>query len=90
MNLTKLQWWERFQKYYAEFSEILIIDLSRMNVDDYIQQVHNGLNDYFATFILSAKRSILNQLGQSRKPSSLDIFERILFSTYGIGRKLQA
>ncbi|MGH7953699.1 MAG: glucose-6-phosphate isomerase [Limisphaerales bacterium] len=35
MNYTKLQWWERFQKYYAEFPEIgLAIDLSRMNVDD--------------------------------------------------------
>ena len=35
MNLTKLQWWERFQKYYTEFPQIgLAIDLSRMNVDD--------------------------------------------------------
>ena len=35
MNLTKIQWWERFQKYYTEFPQIgLAIDLSRMNVDD--------------------------------------------------------
>ena len=35
MNLTKLQWWERFQKYYTEFPELgLAVDLSRMNVDD--------------------------------------------------------
>ncbi len=35
MNYTKLQWWERFQKYYTEFPELgLAIDLSRMNVDD--------------------------------------------------------
>ncbi len=35
MKLTKLQWWERFQKYYTEFPQIgLAIDLSRMNVDD--------------------------------------------------------
>ncbi|HUB87326.1 MAG TPA: glucose-6-phosphate isomerase [Verrucomicrobiae bacterium] len=35
MNYTKLQWWERFQKYYTEFPEIgLAVDLSRMNVDD--------------------------------------------------------
>ena len=35
MKLTKLQWWERFQKYYTEFPELgLAIDLSRMNVDD--------------------------------------------------------
>ena len=35
MNHTKLQWWERFQKYYTEFPELgLAVDLSRMNVDD--------------------------------------------------------
>jgi len=35
MNYTKLQWWERFQKYYTVFPEAgLAIDLSRMNVDD--------------------------------------------------------
>ena len=35
MNYTKLQWWERFQKYYTEFPELgLAIDLSRMKVDD--------------------------------------------------------
>ena len=35
MNYSKLQWWERFQKYYAEFPTLgLAVDLSRMNVDD--------------------------------------------------------
>src|SRR5665213_2817745 len=35
MKYTKLQWWERFKKYYTEFPELgLAIDLSRMNVDD--------------------------------------------------------
>jgi glucose-6-phosphate isomerase len=35
MNYTKLQWWDRFQKYYTEFPELgLAVDLSRMNVDD--------------------------------------------------------
>ena len=35
MNYTKLQWWERFQKYYTEFPAVgLAVDLSRMNVDD--------------------------------------------------------
>ena len=35
MNYSKLQWWERFQKYYTEFPTIgLAVDLSRMNVDD--------------------------------------------------------
>ena len=35
MKYSKLQWWERFQKYYTEFADLgLAIDLSRMNVDD--------------------------------------------------------
>lgn len=35
MNYSKLQWWERFQKYYTEFPTLgLAVDLSRMNVDD--------------------------------------------------------
>jgi glucose-6-phosphate isomerase len=35
MNYTKLQWWERFQKYYTEFPTLgLAVDLSRMNIDD--------------------------------------------------------
>ena len=35
MTYTKLQWWERFQKYYTEFPELgLALDLSRMKVDD--------------------------------------------------------
>jgi glucose-6-phosphate isomerase len=35
MNYTKLQWWERFQKYYTEFPTLgLAVDLSRMNMDD--------------------------------------------------------
>ena len=35
MSYTKLQWWERFQKYYTEFPEVgLAVDLSRMNVSD--------------------------------------------------------
>src|SRR5712672_1107374 len=35
MNLSKQEWWERFQKYYTEFPEVgLTVDLSRMNVSD--------------------------------------------------------
>src|SRR5882724_9063355 len=35
MNLSKQEWWERFQKYYTEFPEVgLAVDLSRMNVSD--------------------------------------------------------
>lgn len=34
MNYSKLQWWDRFQKYYTEFPALgLAVDLSRMNVD---------------------------------------------------------
>ena len=35
MNYTKLQWWERFQKFYTAFPDLgLAVDLSRMKVDD--------------------------------------------------------
>lgn len=35
MNYTKVQWWERFQKYYTEFPAAgLAVDLSRMKVSD--------------------------------------------------------
>ena len=35
MNYTKVQWWERFQKYYTEFPDAgLAVDLSRMNVSE--------------------------------------------------------
>jgi glucose-6-phosphate isomerase len=35
MNYTKLEWWERFQKYYTEFPAAgLAVDLSRMKVSD--------------------------------------------------------
>jgi glucose-6-phosphate isomerase len=35
MNYSKLEWWERFQKYYTEFPDLgLAVDLSRMRVDD--------------------------------------------------------
>jgi len=35
MNYSKLEWWNRFQKYYTDFPTLgLSVDLSRMNVDD--------------------------------------------------------
>jgi glucose-6-phosphate isomerase len=53
MNLTKLQWWERFQKYYAEFPEMgLAIDLSRMNVDD----------DFFSTMEPKAQKALADMV----------------------------
>jgi hypothetical protein len=45
MNYTKLQWWERFQKYYTEFPEVgLAVDLSRMNVDDVFREPWNRVS----------------------------------------------
>jgi len=41
MNLTKLQWWERFQKYHTAFPSVgVALDLSRMNVDDAFFAAH--------------------------------------------------
>lgn len=35
MSCSKSEWWERFEKYYAEFSEAgLAVELSRRNVSD--------------------------------------------------------
>jgi glucose-6-phosphate isomerase len=50
MNYTKLQWWERFQKYYTEFPELgLAIDLSRMSVDDaFFQSMEPRIQKAFA------------------------------------------
>jgi glucose-6-phosphate isomerase len=54
MNYTKLEWWERFQKYHSEFPEVgLAVDLSRMNVSDEFfasmePQVNTALTDMAA------------------------------------------
>src|SRR5580658_1779463 len=48
MTYTKLQWWERFQKYRTEFPQVsLAVDLSRMNVSD----------EFFATMEAPAQKA---------------------------------
>lgn len=62
MNYTKLQWWERFQKYYAEFPSIdLAIDLSRMNVDDaFFATMEPRMQKAFADMAALEKGAIAN------------------------------
>jgi glucose-6-phosphate isomerase len=62
MNYTKLQWWERFQKYYTEFPELgLAVDLSRMNVDDaFFAALEPRLQKAFADMDALEKGAIAN------------------------------
>jgi glucose-6-phosphate isomerase len=62
MNYTKLQWWERFQKYYTDFPELgLAIDLSRMNVDDaFFAAMEPGIQKAFADMDALEKGAIAN------------------------------
>ena len=62
MNLTKLQWWERFQKYYTEFPEAgLAVDLSRMNVDDaFFASMEPKIQKAFAEMDALEKGAIAN------------------------------
>lgn len=62
MNYTKLQWWERFQKYYTEFPSIgLAIDLSRMNVDDaFFASMESRVQKAFAQMEALEKGAIAN------------------------------
>src|SRR5476651_1786215 len=62
MNYTKLQWWERFQKYYTEFPSIgLALDLSRMNVDDaFFAAMEPKIQKAFADMAALEKGAIAN------------------------------
>jgi len=62
MNHTKLQWWERFQKYYTEFPELgLAVDLSRMNVDDaFFEAMEPRIQKAFAAMDALEKGAIAN------------------------------
>jgi len=62
MNYTKLQWWERFQKYYTEFPELgLAIDLSRMNVDDtFFEAMEPKVQKAFADMDALEKGAVAN------------------------------
>lgn len=62
MNFTKLQWWERFQKYYTVFPPIdLAMDLSRMNVDDaFFKAMEPKMQKAFASMSDLEKGAIAN------------------------------
>ncbi len=62
MNLTKMQWWERFQKFYTQFPEIgLAVDLSRMNVDDaYFAKMEPKMQNAFAEMAALEQGAIAN------------------------------
>ncbi len=62
MNYTKLQWWERFQKYYSEFPAInLSLDLSRMNVDEaFFQTMEPRIQKAFSAMAALEKGAIAN------------------------------
>ncbi len=62
MNNTKLQEWERFQKYYTEFPSIeLAVDLSRMNVDDaFFASMEPKMQKAFANMAALEKGAIAN------------------------------
>jgi glucose-6-phosphate isomerase len=62
MNLTKQQWWERFQKYHTEFPEIgLAVDLSRMNVsDEFFSDMEDHVQKAFADMDALEQGAIAN------------------------------
>lgn len=62
MNYSKLQWWERFQKYYTEFPTLgLAVDLSRMNVDDaFFANMEPKMQKAFADMAALEKGAIAN------------------------------
>ncbi len=62
MTYTKLQWWDRFRKYRAEFPQAgLAVDLSRMNVsDDFFAQMEPLVQKAFADMEALEKGVIAN------------------------------
>ena len=62
MNYSKLEWWERFQKYYTEFPKLgLAVDLSRMNVDDtFFAAMEPRMQKAFAAMAALEKGAIAN------------------------------
>lgn len=62
MNYTKLQWWDRFQKYHTAFPSVgLAVDLSRMNVDDaFFASMEPAIQKAFAFMAALEKGAIAN------------------------------
>jgi len=62
MTYTKLQWWERFQKYRTEFPQVgVAVDLSRMNVsDEFFAKMEAPAQKAFADMDALEKGAIAN------------------------------
>ena len=62
MNLTKLEWWDRFQKYHTAFPSVgLALDLSRMNVDDaFFSAMEPAIQKAFTAMAALEKGAIAN------------------------------
>jgi glucose-6-phosphate isomerase len=62
MSYSKLQWWERFQKYYSEFPEVgLAVDLSRMKVsDEFFSKMEPRIKKALADMAALKKGAIAN------------------------------
>ena len=62
MRNTKLQWWERFQKYYTEFPKVgLAVDLSRMNVsDEFFAEMESSVQKALAAMAALEKGAVAN------------------------------
>jgi glucose-6-phosphate isomerase len=62
MSHSKLQWWERFQKYYTEFPEVgLGVDLSRMKVsDEFFARMESPVQKALADMSALEKGAIAN------------------------------
>lgn len=62
MNLSKQEWWERFQKYHTEFPELgLAVDLSRMNVSgEFFASMESRAQKAFADMDALEKGAIAN------------------------------
>ena len=62
MSHSKLQWWERFQKYYTEFPEVgLGVDLSRMKVsDEFFAKMESRVQKALADMSALEKGAIAN------------------------------
>jgi len=62
MNLTKQQWWDRFQQYSFEFPELgLAVDLSRMNVsEEFFAGMEARIQKAFADMDALEKGAIAN------------------------------
>ena len=90
MNYTKLQWWERFQKYYTEFPEAgLAVDLSRMNVsDEFFASMNSRVKKALADMTALEKGAIANP-DENRMVGHYWLRNPALAPTPGIRREIE-